>query len=157
MRLCGTDNLELVIGLTKRFSHRTFKHMKIVADTSTFLAVALEEAEKNWLIEMTEGKDLVAPPILPYEIANALSSLVRRQNLNGSQVDAVWDVATAIPVKLEPIDIRAALLLAAEYGIYAYDAFFLQCSIMTGFPLLTLDKGMKFVAEKLRIEMLVEK
>jgi len=28
---------------------------------------------------------------------------------------------------------------------------------MTGFPLLTLDKGMKYVAEQLRIEMLVKK
>ena len=131
--------------------------MKIVADTSTFLAVALEESEKSWLIEVTEGQKLVAPPILPYEIANALSSLVRRKVLERSQVAAVWDVATDIPVKLEPIDICSALLLAAEYGIYAYDAFFLQCSIMTGFPLLTLDKGMKFVAEKLRIELMVGK
>lgn len=39
--------------------------MKIVADTNTFLAVVLEEPEKKWLIEATEGHDLVSPAVLP--------------------------------------------------------------------------------------------
>ncbi len=72
MRLCCMDNLEPLIELTKTFSHRSFRAMKTVADTSTFLAVALEEPEKSRLIEVTEGKELVAPPILPYEICQRI-------------------------------------------------------------------------------------
>lgn len=130
--------------------------MKIVADTNTFLAVALDEPEKNWLIEATEGHDLVSPSMLPYEIGNALSSLVRRKVLTESQLASAWDAASAVPVELAVVDARASLLLAGRFRIYAYDAYFLQCSLETKCPLLTLDQGMKRIAQELNIT-LVEK
>jgi len=130
--------------------------MKIVADTNTFLAVSLDEPEKDWLIEATEGHDLVAPVVLPYEIGNALSSLVRRRVLTETQLVAAWDAAAAVPVELAPVDARAALLLAAHFHIYAYDAYFLQCALATKAPLLTLDRGMEHVARLLDITLVEE-
>ena len=127
--------------------------MKIVADTNTFLAVALNEPEKDWLIEATDSHDLVAPAVLPYEIGNALSSLVRREVVTEPQLAAVWDAASAVPVELANIDARAALLLAGHFRIYAYDAYFLQCALETKCPLLTLDRGMKRVAKQLDIKL----
>lgn len=127
--------------------------MKIVADTNTFLAVALNEPEKSGLIEATDGHTLVAPAVLPYEISNAISSLVRREIVSEQQLSAIWDIATAVPVELASIDIRAALLLAGHFRIYAYDAYFLQCSLETKCPLLTLDRGMKRVAKQLDIRL----
>ncbi len=127
--------------------------MKIVADTNTFLAAALDEPEKDWLIEVTSGHDLIAPAVLPYEICNALSSLVRRKAMTASQLDAAWDAVSAIPVELAPVDMRASLLLAGRHGIYAYDAFFLQCALDGRCPLLTLDRGMKRVAGQLDITL----
>ncbi len=55
--------------------------MEIVIDTSVFLAVALNEPEKAGLIKLTEGAELVAPQVMPYEAANALSAMVRRQRI----------------------------------------------------------------------------
>ena len=127
--------------------------MKIVADTNTFLAVALDEPEKTWLIQMTDGYDLVAPTVLPYEIGNALSSLVRRKVLPERQLPSAWDAAAGIPVELARVDTRAALLLAGHFRIYAYDAYFLQCALETRSPLLTLDRGMKRVANQLDITL----
>ena len=127
--------------------------MKIVADTNTFLAVALDEPEKDWLIQTTDGHDLVAPAVLPYEIGNALSSLVRRKVLAATQLGAAWDAAAAIPVELATVDARASLLLAGQFRIYAYDAYFLQCSLERKSPLLTLDGGMKRVAKQLDITL----
>jgi predicted nucleic acid-binding protein len=126
--------------------------MKIVADTNTFLAVALNEPEKKRLIEVTDGHDLVSPPILPYEIGNALSSLVRRKVISERQLAVAWDAAAAVPVELATIDTRAALLLAGHFRIYAYDAYFLQCALETKCPLLTLDNGMLNVAKQLDIK-----
>jgi len=128
--------------------------MKIIADTNTFLAVALNEPEKGWLIEITDGHDLVAPSVLHFEIGNALSALARRDLLSGQQLEAAWDACSSVPVELADINIRSALLLAEEFRIYAYDAYFLQCSIETKCPLLTLDRGMKRVARKLDIRIL---
>ena len=127
--------------------------MKIVADTNTFLAVALNEPERDWLIEATDGHDLVAPAILPYEIGNALSSLVRREVVSEGQMAAAWDSVAAVPVELAGVDVHAALLLAGHFRIYAYDAYFLQCSLETKCPLLTLDRGMKRVAKQLDIRL----
>ncbi len=128
--------------------------MNVIADTNTFLAVALKEPERTGIIKLTDGCKLSAPSILPYEIGNALSSLVKRKVVTFKQLSAVWDAVASIPVELRSIDIRTALLLAGYYKIYAYDAYFLQCAIETRLPLLTLDKGMKHVARQLDIKLL---
>jgi len=55
--------------------------MKIIADTNTFLAVTLYEPERDTIIRLTVGHDLVAPNILPFEIGNALSAMLKRHRL----------------------------------------------------------------------------
>lgn len=127
--------------------------MRIVADTNTFLAVALDEPEKDWLIRATDGHDLVAPAVLPYEIGNALSSLVRRKRMTEAQLAAAWDAAAAVPVELAAVDVCAALLIAGHFRIYAYEAYFLQCALESRCPLLTLDREIKRVARQLDIPL----
>ena len=46
--------------------------MKIVADTSAFLAVALGEPQGARIVAATAGHDLIAPEALPFEVGNAL-------------------------------------------------------------------------------------
>jgi predicted nucleic acid-binding protein len=41
-----------------------------------------------------------------------------------------------------------------RFGMYAYDAYFLECALSLRLPLLTLDKAMKSVARELVIEVL---
>ncbi len=128
--------------------------MRIVTDTSVFLAVALNEPEKARLIEITAGRDLIAPDVLPYELGNALSSLCRRKMISAEEALRVWDVFMEIPVELKPIEIRSALELAAENMIYAYDAYFMECSRHWRSPLLTLDLKLKAAAIRGGIEVL---
>ncbi len=127
--------------------------MDFVVDTSAVLAVALNEPEKSWLVEVTQGQDLVAPSVLPFEIGNALSALCKRKLLKPDQVSKAWDVTSRIPVELVEVDARSALLLAVKRNIYAYDGYFLECAIQTGRPLLTLDRGMTRVAQALKIRL----
>lgn len=127
--------------------------MRIVADTNTFLAVAMDEPEKPLLVQATKGHDLVAPAVLPYEIGNALSALVRRKRVTVSELPDLWASVGAVPVELASIDVRAASVLAGKLGIYAYDAYFLQCAWEAHVPLLTLDSGMRHAAGELRIPL----
>ncbi len=53
--------------------------MDIISDTNIFLAVALNEPEKDSIIELTFDTAAVAPEILPYEIGNALSAMIKRK------------------------------------------------------------------------------
>jgi predicted nucleic acid-binding protein len=128
----------------------------MLADTNAFLAVALDEPEKSWLLQATKGVELAAPAVLPYEVGNALSALVKRKRLGADEAAEAWQVIQSIPVELVEVDIPASLLLAAEQGIYAYDAYFLQCAMLLKCPLLTLDRAMASVARAMRIK-LVEK
>ena len=128
--------------------------MRRVTDTNCFVAVALDEPERRWLVSIAGGCDLVAPPVLPYEIGNALSAQARRGRLSPSELIAAWDSATAIPVDLVSMNIRAASVMAGQLGIYAYDAYFLQCAIEQQCPLLTLDRRLRRTAKQVDVQTL---
>ncbi|MBN1553527.1 MAG: type II toxin-antitoxin system VapC family toxin [Phycisphaerae bacterium] len=125
--------------------------MRILVDSNILLAVALNEPEKTRLIDLTQEMDLAAPEVLPYEIGNALSGLFKRKRLPSSRITDVWKLLSQIPVELIGVDIPAALTLAGQFDIYAYDAYFLQTALQLRCPLLTLDRGMRRIANILGI------
>jgi len=133
---------------------RTIVLMKIIADTNTFLAVTLYEPERDSIIRLTVGHDLVAPNILPFEIGNALSAMLKRHRLEPENLLSVWDATQQIPVDLRSVDIRKALNIASQFNIYAYDAYFLTCAISLKSPLMTLDRRMIEVAQNLGIHIM---
>lgn len=128
--------------------------MKIIADTNTFIAVALNEPEKHKIIKLTEGHDLVAPDVLPFEIGNALTAMMKKGVLKKGEVISAWEVIQQIHVDLRNSDIKSALKIATKFQIYAYDAYFLECADNLRSPLLTLDIGIKRVARELGITVL---
>lgn len=128
--------------------------MDVISDTNIFLAVALNEPEKNNIIQLTSEFNAIAPEILPYEIGNALTAMVKRKQLTHDEALSAFDAASSIPVRLVSVDIPKALKLALDYNIYAYDAYFLQCAIYLSSALITLDKRMKKVAYDLNIEVM---
>jgi len=127
--------------------------MNIVSDTNIFLAVVLDEPEKENIIQLTAKVNAISPEILPYEVGNALSAMVKRKNLTKDEALAAFEGVASIPVRLVSVDIKQALKLALDYNIYAYDAYFLQCAKQLSYPLITLDKKMKQVAYDLKIEV----
>ncbi len=127
--------------------------MNIVSDTNIFLAVVLEEPEKESIIQLTSETSAVSPEILPYEFGNALTAMVKRKQLSHKEALSAYDAVSSIPVRLVSVDIQQALKLALEYNIYAYDAYFLQCAKQLSSPLITLDKRMKQVAREMKIEL----
>jgi predicted nucleic acid-binding protein len=128
--------------------------MKIVSDTNIFLAVVLDEPEKDRIIELTSGADVISPEILPYEIGNALSAMVKRNRLTPEQAVSAQASAGLIPVRLVGVDIGQSLRIAMDFNLYAYDAYFLHCAKVLAHPLITLDGRMKQVAAELKIEVL---
>jgi predicted nucleic acid-binding protein len=128
--------------------------MGIVADTNIFLAVSLNEAEKARIVDLTNEVSIFAPEILPYEIGNAFSAMVKRKKLTKPEALEAESITNLIPVRLVGVDIHESLRIAVDHDICAYDAYFLQCAKAYSFPLLTLDKRMRQVAEQLGIQLL---
>jgi predicted nucleic acid-binding protein len=128
--------------------------MKIIADTNTFIAVALNEPEKAKIIQLTEGHELIAPDVLPFEVGNALTAMMKKNSLKREEVESAWEIIQQIPVDLRQTDIKYALSIAISYNLYAYDAYFLACAEKLHSPLLTLDRGMQKAAKKMGITIL---
>ena len=128
--------------------------MNIISDTNIFLAVALDEPDKENIIQLTTEANAISPEILPYEIGNALIAMVKRKQLTDKEAMSALKTVNSIPVRLVSVDIPKALKIALKYNIYAYDAYFLQCAIELSYPLITLDKKMKKVALDLNIKVL---
>ena len=128
--------------------------MNIITDTNIFLAVVLGEPEKKEIIRLTSEASAIAPEILPFEVGNALTAMVKRRQLTADEAVTAYSAVSQIPVRLVSVDIKQAIKLALELNIYAYDAYFLQCAKQLSFPLFTLDKRMKQVARDLNIKLL---
>ncbi len=128
--------------------------MDIVSDTNILLAVIFNEPEKDDIVQLASGTDAIAPEMLPYEVGNALSAMIKRKQITHKEALQAQKSVNSIPVRLMSIDIAQALQLAIDFNIYAYDAYFLQCAISHSCPLLTLDKSMKKVAKQLNIKIL---
>ena len=59
--------------------------MDIVIDTSAIIAVIANEPEKEALVELTTGADLIAPRSVHWEIGNAFSAMLRRERIKVEQ------------------------------------------------------------------------
>jgi len=123
--------------------------MEIVADASVFLAVILNENDRDWVIHETTGQGIVSPEVLPYEIANALIAMKRRGRLQAKEVLQAFDLSQRIKVKLVAVNIHEAIKMAMRFNIYAYDAYYLQCCIENKSFLISLDHRMCDIAGNL--------
>jgi predicted nucleic acid-binding protein len=127
--------------------------MDIVSDASAFLAVALNEADREWVIEKTSGCGIISPEVLPYEIGNALIAVRRKGRLTDREVLWAFDAAQSIAVRLVSVKIHDALRIATRFNIYAYDAYYVECCLENRLPLMSLDERMCEVAKKLGIKV----
>jgi len=79
--------------------------MNVVSDTNIFLAVALGAPEKGRIIQLTSGLDAIAPEILPYEIGNALSAMIKRRQITSEEALSAQKMVGLIPVCLLSVDV----------------------------------------------------
>ncbi len=127
--------------------------MEIVADASAFLAVVLNESDRDWVIHKTTGRSMVSPEVLPYEIGNALIAMERKGRLNDREILRAFDLTQRIAVRLVSVKIHEAIKIAVRFNIYAYAAYYLQCCIENKLSLISLDDRMCDIAGRLGIKV----
>lgn len=128
--------------------------MDIVVDTSAIIAVIANEPEKDALIELTRGADLIAPPSVHWEIGNAFSAMLRRKRTTLALALEAIDVYKEIPVRFVEVELDQSLRLADALGIYAYDAYLIRCAQKYRSPLLSLDAYLTECARRTGVQML---
>ncbi|MGH8246884.1 MAG: type II toxin-antitoxin system VapC family toxin [Gammaproteobacteria bacterium] len=130
----------------------------LVVDTSVVLAVLLNEPARSGIVAITEGRLVIGAPTLPFEVANALIAGFRRRRLSAEAVVGAWASYLAVRVRLTETDVRNALEIAMELGLYAYDAYVLETARAERLPLITLDNGLARAARRMGLKLVeVEK
>jgi len=110
------------------------------------MAVLLEEPSKKEIISLTQGADLQAPPSLPWEVGNALSSLMRRELLESSQAASAVEVFERIPIRFAEVELSSIVRLLNIHSMWAYDAYVIECARKYRTPLMSLDKTQRRIA-----------
>jgi predicted nucleic acid-binding protein len=127
---------------------------KIVIDASAVIAVILGEPERSSMVRLARGANLIAPPSLRWEVGNAFSSMFRRKRLLLQDALLALEIFDSIPIEHVTVDLSRALEIAHEKGVYAYDAYMLECALQHKSSLLSLDTGLMKMAKDMKINVL---
>jgi len=123
-------------------------------DACAIMAVIVKEPERDLVIELTQGAVMVSPNMVAYEIANALTKMMKKKVVEKERMINAYNYFQKIPVKTIEIDIEKALEIAWDYKIYAYDACYLEAAKRLNLPLLTFDGNMIKVGRELDIKII---
>jgi predicted nucleic acid-binding protein len=127
--------------------------MDLVIDTSALIAVILNEPTKKRLVSATSGHDLVGPESIRWEMTNAFSAMFKRDRISLRLAQKALIAFGGIPLRYIDVDFAHALRLSHDHGIYAYDAYLLDCALRHKAPLLSLDNSLNAKARELGIAL----
>ncbi len=128
--------------------------MDIVIDASAILAVIVGEPERDRIVEMTAGHNMVGPGSIPWEVGNAFSSMLKQHRVGIEEVRQGLTIFQSIAIRYLAVDMQNALSIAHAANLYAYDAYFLDCAQRHAAPLLSLDRPLKRAADKIGVHVL---
>jgi len=123
-----------------------------IVDASAIGAVLLVEPEAGWVNAQTDGMELLAPAVLPFEVG---SLCLKRSRLSPSDADsimAVWAAwSMSLPVRLVTPNAVHTLRLAYETGLTFNDASYLQAAQEHSATIISLDTRLVRTARALGV------
>jgi len=128
--------------------------MKFVIDASVIIAVIANEPEKENLIEITKGADLLAPASIHWEIGNAFSTMIKRERITLEQAQNAIEIYKQIPIRYTEVELEDTLEIVSAHGIYAYDAYLIRCAVKYKSALITLDRKLAQVANEMNVAVI---
>ena len=120
-----------------------------VVDASAAAAVMFGEPGAETVAERLVGAHLLAPPIIELELANVCVIKSRRRPDQRDALREAFRRRHRFGIEIVAIDPDAALDLAGETGLTAYDAVYLWVARQAGAELVTLDRELAAAAARL--------
>jgi predicted nucleic acid-binding protein len=119
-----------------------------IVDASAVGAVLLVEPEADWVNAQTDGEDLYASPVLPFEVGNIFWKRLHSPAADIEVLMAIWSAWTeALPLRLMLSDAPSVVRLAHRTGLTFYDASYLQLALDLDGDLISLDKRLLRIAQ----------
>jgi len=120
-----------------------------VVDASALVALIFREDNAAEVDERLEHAVLVAPALLPFEVANVCRTKLRQYP---DRRDALLDQFSAqagVAIEIREVDHLEAVELAERFGLSTYDASYLWLARELGADLVTLDRRLARAAAAL--------
>lgn len=126
--------------------------MTLAVDASAVAAIIFGEPEAVEIAHYLEGESLVAPALIDFELANVALKKIRRYPEQAAHISLAVAHAEGLRIERVPVPATAALSLARQTGLSAYDAAYLWVAMSRDAALVTLDHRLARVNERLRGE-----
>lgn len=115
--------------------------MSVVVDASAVVAALLDDGGAGRWCEtrLSEG-DLVAPHLMPVEVANVIRRSELRRLIDGSEAAAAFADLRRLAVELVPFEPLAERAWELRANLTMYDASYVATAELVDGPLVTLDQ-----------------
>ncbi len=110
-----------------------------VVDASAVAALLFGEPEAEEVAARLRGCELVAPALLPFEIASVRLKKLKRHPEQREALLAAHRLFARLGIALSDVDLPEAVELAQRAGLSAYDASYLWLARRLRAELVTLD------------------
>jgi predicted nucleic acid-binding protein len=116
----------------------------LIEGIHTELARGVRELDPDWRL----------PELWQHEYLNILATYARQGGLSVKAAQRLWrEAVRALGPMTMPADLSAALDLAVEHGVSAYDAQFIVLAVSLGVPCITEDRLLLRAFPKVAISM----
>jgi predicted nucleic acid-binding protein len=121
-----------------------------VVDASVIAAILFAEPDAERLAQQLEGVQLLAPTLLPFEVASVRLKKIRRHPAQRGLLLEGYGMLAWLDVTVHKVNVREVVELAERSHLTVYDATYLWLAQESGAELVTLDKTLARVAKQIR-------
>jgi predicted nucleic acid-binding protein len=114
-----------------------------VVDASALAALLFGEPDGAIVADRLRGAELIAPALLPFEVANTCIKKMRRHPDQRDALIAAFRKLDRMEIGIVEIDQEETIVLAERSGLTAYDASYLWLARETKSELVTLDGSLE--------------
>lgn len=117
-----------------------------IVDASAIAAVLFGEPTAEEMAQRLEGHALIAPTLLPLELASVCIKKIRRHPSQRIVLLEALPLFERLPLTLHAVGWRDALHLAEQFRLTVYDACYLHLARAFDAELVTLDHALRRAA-----------
>jgi predicted nucleic acid-binding protein len=119
-----------------------------VIDASAVAAILFNEPDADLVIERIAGDALIAPSLMPFEVASVCRKKLTTYPRQRERLLAAFGLLDRLDIVFEPIDLAGTIALAVEARLSVYDASYLWLARARPCALVTLDRKLARAGSK---------
>ena len=131
-----------------------------VLDSSVALGAFFEDEQDGYALDVwrsLEDAQAVVPALWHLEMGNILSRALKNGRITQEAIDQCWERIAVVGLQSLPLplqgDARHWTQRAADWGLSAYDACYLDTALQQRLPLATKDKQLAEVARRVGVPL----